>query len=212
MSYSFDALNRCVDAARLFSVVGFIVTIYWFDLWRLFQPCFYFLYSYFYFYFGFLFSVPFVVVASLHCLTQVCISILTVGFCYSWELFWSCQIWFLYSSVGTQLWCSCWPWDLHDWFSFWICCLLCSVYCLWCLFLIYLFAIYLYYLFNLLNLLLWYCSSLGISWAWSFRVSTPEKVRGNKARGLQTEEVACKWQTFLFLLSGRRRQTIDILF
>ena len=30
---------------------------------------------------------------------------------------------------------------------------------------IYLFAIYLGYLFNLLNLLLWYCSSLGISWA-----------------------------------------------
>ena len=26
MSYSFDALNHCVDAARLFSVVGFIVT------------------------------------------------------------------------------------------------------------------------------------------------------------------------------------------
>ena len=77
---------------------------------------------------------------------------------------------------------------------------------------IYLFAIYLCYLFNLLNLLLWYCSSLGISWAWSFRVSTPEKVRGNKARGLQTEEVACKWQTLLFLLSGGKKQTIDILF
>ena len=28
MSYSFDALNRCVDAARLFSVVGFIATIH----------------------------------------------------------------------------------------------------------------------------------------------------------------------------------------
>ena len=82
MSYSFDALNRCVDAAWLFSVVGFVVTTHWFDLWRLFQPYFYFLYSYFYFYFGFLFSVPFVV-ASLHCLTQVCISILTVCFCYS---------------------------------------------------------------------------------------------------------------------------------
>ena len=93
-----------------------------------------------------------------------------------------------------------------------VCCLLCSVYYLWCLFLIYLFAIYLCYLFNLLNLLLWYCSSLGISWAWSFRVSTPEKVRGNKASGLQTEVVACKWQIFLFLLSGRRKQTIDILF
>ena len=41
------------------------------------------LYSYFYFDFGFLFSVPFVAVASLHSLTWVCISILTVSFCYS---------------------------------------------------------------------------------------------------------------------------------
>ena len=41
------------------------------------------LYSYFYFDFGFLFSVPFVAVASLHSLTWVCISILTMAFCYS---------------------------------------------------------------------------------------------------------------------------------
>ena len=34
-----------------------------------------------------------------------------------------------------------------------------------------------------------------------------EGVTGRKARGLQTEEIACKWQTFLSLLSGRRKQT-----
>ena len=34
-----------------------------------------------------------------------------------------------------------------------------------------------------------------------------EKVIGRKARGLQTEEIACKYQTFLSLLRGRRKQT-----
>ena len=35
----------------------------------------------------------------------------------------------------------------------------------------------------------------------------PERLTGRKARGLQTEEIACKCQTFLFLLSGRRKQS-----
>ena len=39
-----------------------------------------------------------------------------------------------------------------------------------------------------------------------------EGVTGRKARGLQTEEIACKWQTFLSLLSGRRKQTSFIFF
>ena len=38
----------------------------------------------------------------------------------------------------------------------------------------------------------------------------PERVTGRKARGLQMEEIACKCQTFLSLLSGRRKQTSDI--
>ena len=37
-----------------------------------------------------------------------------------------------------------------------------------------------------------------------------ERVTGRKTRGLQTEEIACKCQTFLSLLSGRRKQTSDI--
>ena len=37
-----------------------------------------------------------------------------------------------------------------------------------------------------------------------------ERVTGRKARGLQREEIACKCQTFLSLLSGRRKQTSDI--
>ena len=40
--------------------------------------------------------------------------------------------------------------------------------------------------------------------------SGPERVTGRKARGLQMEEIACKCQTFLSLLSGRRKQTSDI--
>ena len=39
---------------------------------------------------------------------------------------------------------------------------------------------------------------------------TSERVTGRKARGLQIEEVACKCQTFLSLLSGRRKQTSNI--
>ena len=39
-----------------------------------------------------------------------------------------------------------------------------------------------------------------------------ERVTGRKARGLQTEEIACKYQTFLPLLSGRGKQTSNIFF
>ena len=39
-----------------------------------------------------------------------------------------------------------------------------------------------------------------------------ERVTGRKARGLQMEEIGCKCQTFLSLLSGRRKQTSDIFF
>ena len=39
----------------------------------------------------------------------------------------------------------------------------------------------------------------------------PEKVTGRKARGLQREEIGCKCQTFFIsVLSGRRKQTLDI--
>ena len=37
-----------------------------------------------------------------------------------------------------------------------------------------------------------------------------ERVTGRKARGPQTEEIGCKCQTFLSLLSSRRKQTSDI--
>ena len=37
-----------------------------------------------------------------------------------------------------------------------------------------------------------------------------ERVTGRKARGLQREEIACKFQKFLSLLSSRRKQTSDI--
>ena len=39
-----------------------------------------------------------------------------------------------------------------------------------------------------------------------------ERVTGRKARGLQMEDIACKCQTFLSLLGGRRKQTSDIFF
>ena len=39
-----------------------------------------------------------------------------------------------------------------------------------------------------------------------------ERVTGRKAKGLQTEKIACKCQTFLSLLSSRRKQTSDIFF
>ena len=38
-----------------------------------------------------------------------------------------------------------------------------------------------------------------------------EWVTGRKARGLQTEEIGCKYQTFFIsLLSGRRKQTTNV--
>ena len=40
-----------------------------------------------------------------------------------------------------------------------------------------------------------------------------ERITGRKARGLQTEEKGCKSQTFFIsLLSGRRKQTSDMVF
>ena len=49
---------------------------------------------------------------------------------------------------------------------------------------------------------------------WKFMVHVllkpDERVTGRKAQGLQMEEIACKCQTFLSLLSGRRKQTSDI--
>ena len=41
----------------------------------------------------------------------------------------------------------------------------------------------------------------------SKRKGGTERVTGRKARGLQMEEIGCKCQTFLSLLSGRRKQT-----
>ena len=43
-------------------------------------------------------------------------------------------------------------------------------------------------------------------------IYTTGRVTGRKARRLQTEEIACKCQTFLSLLSSRRKQTSDIFF
>ena len=43
-------------------------------------------------------------------------------------------------------------------------------------------------------------------------LSPVERVTGRKARGLPMEEIACKCQTFLSLLSGRRKQTSNIFF
>ena len=40
----------------------------------------------------------------------------------------------------------------------------------------------------------------------------PERVTGRKAGGLQMEEIGCKCQTFLSLLSGRRKQTSEFFF
>ena len=40
-----------------------------------------------------------------------------------------------------------------------------------------------------------------------------EKVTGRKARGLQTDEIGCKCQTFFMsLLSSRRKQTTSVRF
>ena len=44
----------------------------------------------------------------------------------------------------------------------------------------------------------------------SHAFTATERVIGRKARGLQMEEIACKCQTFLSLLSGRRKQTSNI--
>ena len=44
------------------------------------------------------------------------------------------------------------------------------------------------------------------------KVTGIERVTGRKARGLQMEEIACKCQTFLSLLRGRRKQTSNIFF
>ena len=41
-------------------------------------------------------------------------------------------------------------------------------------------------------------------------VDENERVTGRKSRGLQMEEIAYKGQTFLSLLSGRRKQTSNI--
>ena len=48
------------------------------------------------------------------------------------------------------------------------------------------------------------------NWKGTSSVEPSERVTGRKARGLQMEEIACKCQTFLSLLSGRRKQTSDI--
>ena len=47
----------------------------------------------------------------------------------------------------------------------------------------------------------------------SFPRQVDRKSRGPQGeRGLQMEEIACKCQTFLSLLSGRRKQTSNIFF
>ena len=55
-------------------------------------------------------------------------------------------------------------------------------------------------------------SSLSSSTPGSLPCNTFERVTGRKARGLQTEEIACKCQTFFSLLSGRSKQTSNIFF
>ena len=55
---------------------------------------------------------------------------------------------------------------------------------------------------------IWWC----VLCSFYFSFLPIERVTGRKARGLQTEEIACKCQTFLSLLSGRRKQTSDIFF
>ena len=42
--------------------------------------------------------------------------------------------------------------------------------------------------------------------------SNGERLTGRQARSLQMEEIGCKCQTFLSLLSGRRKQTSDMSF
>ena len=45
-----------------------------------------------------------------------------------------------------------------------------------------------------------------------FQSHSTERVTGRKARGLQMEERSCKCQTFLSLLSGRKKRTSDMFF
>ena len=47
---------------------------------------------------------------------------------------------------------------------------------------------------------------------WRESAQALERATGRKARGLQMEETGCKSQTFLSLLSCRRKQTGDIFF
>ena len=42
------------------------------------------------------------------------------------------------------------------------------------------------------------------------QAKTTERVTGRKARGLQMEEIGCKYQTFFSVLSSRRKQTSDM--
>ena len=64
-------------------------------------------------------------------------------------------------------------------------------------------------------LTVWITTNCGNFWNWwQYETTWPaswetERVTGRKARGLQTEEI-CKCQTFLSLLSSRRKQTRDI--
>ena len=53
--------------------------------------------------------------------------------------------------------------------------------------------------------------NLAMQMEFSYANST-ERVTGRKARGLQMEERGCKCQTFLSLLSGRRKQTSYLSF
>ena len=65
---------------------------------------------------------------------------------------------------------------------------------------------------------LWYFVFLGMvlitvscEMLWT-SVHSSERVTGRKARGLQMEEIGCKCQTILSLVSSRRKQTSDIFF
>ena len=61
-------------------------------------------------------------------------------------------------------------------------------------------------------------NTLFIKAMWNVLVRAPaslrsERVRGRKARGPQTEETGCKCQIhFIYLLSGRRKQTTSVRF
>ena len=57
----------------------------------------------------------------------------------------------------------------------------------------------------------WVCADCQSEFSRMFD-SPIERVTGRKARVLQMEEIDCKCQTFLSLLSGRRKQTSNIFF